>query len=53
MLQDLRRGKPTEIESLNGAIVRLAQQVGLDAPVNALVTRLVHAKEQFAGSGSM
>lgn len=49
MLQDVRRGKSTEIESLNGAVVRLAGQVGLVAPMNALVTRLVHAKEQFAG----
>lgn len=49
MLQDLRRGKPTEIEALNGAIVRLAQPVGLPVPTNALITRLVHAKEQFVG----
>ena len=47
MLQDVRRGKPTEIEALNGAILRLAQQVGVSAPMNALVTRLVHAKERF------
>ena len=51
MLQDVRRGKPTEIESLNGAIVRLAAEAGLAAPMNALVTRLVHAKERFAGTG--
>ena len=49
MLQDVRRGKPTEIESLNGAIVRLAEQAGLAAPMNALVTRLVHVKERFQG----
>ena len=49
MLQDLRRGKPTEIDALNGALVRLAQQVGVAAPTNALITRLVHAKEQFLG----
>ena len=52
MLQDVRRGKPTEIESLNGAIVRLAAEAGLAAPMNALVTRLVHAKERFAGVGN-
>ena len=49
MLQDLCSGKPTEIEALNGALVRRAKQVGIRAPVNALVTRLVHTKEQFAG----
>ncbi len=53
MLQDLRRGKPTEIEAMNGAIVRLAGQVNLPAPANALVTRLVHAKEQFTGVGQV
>ena len=47
MLQDVSVGKPTEIEALNGALVRLGRQVGLSVPVNALVTRLVHAKENF------
>ncbi len=52
MLQDLRRGRPTEIEALNGALVQLARQAGLEAPINALVTRLVHCKEQFVLSYS-
>ena len=52
MLQDVRRGKPTEIDAMNGALVRLATQAGLAAPINALVTRLVHAKEQFFGMSS-
>jgi 2-dehydropantoate 2-reductase len=47
MLQDLRRGKATEIEALNGALVCLAKQAGMQAPINALVTRLVHTKERF------
>ena len=49
MLQDLRHGRPTEIDALNGAIVRLGREAGVDAPVNALVTRLVHEKERFVG----
>lgn len=49
MLQDLRRGKASEIEALNGALVRLGQQAGIPTPVNALITRLVHAKERFMG----
>ena len=49
MLQDVRRGRPTEIEALNGALVRLAEPAGLAAPANALITRLVHAKERFLG----
>ena len=47
MLQDLRRGRATEIESLNGALVRLAQALDLDAPANELVTRLVQMKERL------
>ena len=47
MLQDLRRGKITEIEALNGALVRLAGQARVQVPTNALVTRLVHVKERW------
>ncbi len=49
MLQDIQRGKRTEIEDLNGAIVRIATHHHLEAPTNALLTRLVQAKEQFSG----
>ena len=49
MLQDVRRSKPTEIEALNGTIVRLAVEAGFQAPMNALVTHLVHTKERFVG----
>lgn len=47
MLQDVRRGKPTEIDAMNGALVRLAEQAKVPAPMNALVTRLVKAKERW------
>ncbi len=47
MLQDLRRGRSTEIDAMNGAIVRLGARAGIPAPMNALVTRLVHARERF------
>ena len=49
MLQDLRRGKPTEIDAMNGALARLGHAAGVPVPVNALIARLVHAKERFAG----
>jgi len=45
MLQDIRRGKRTEIHDLNGALVRLGTQHGVAVPVNALLTQFVHAKE--------
>jgi 2-dehydropantoate 2-reductase len=34
MLQDLKRGRRTEIEALNGAIARLADAIGISAPEN-------------------
>jgi 2-dehydropantoate 2-reductase len=34
MLQDLERGKRTEIDQINGAIARLGAAVGIETPVN-------------------
>lgn len=47
MLQDLRRGKLTEIDAMNGAIVRLGLESKVPTPANALIARLVHGKERF------
>jgi 2-dehydropantoate 2-reductase len=44
-LQSLKRGQRTEIDFLNGAVVREAGLAGLAAPVNALLTSLVHEVE--------
>ena len=44
-LQSLRRGQPTEIDFLNGAVVREAAAAGLSAPVNAAIVELVHEVE--------
>ncbi len=41
MLDSLRRGRPTEIDFLNGLVVRIAEQAGLSAPWNRAVCRLV------------
>lgn len=41
MLQDLLAGRPTEIESINGAIVREAQQVGVATPVTSVLADLI------------
>ncbi len=46
MLQDVRRGRPTEIDFINGAIVRLGASHGVPTPVNAFVVDLVHALEE-------
>jgi 2-dehydropantoate 2-reductase len=44
-LQSLRRGQPTEVDYLNGAIVAAGQRAGIETPVNALIVRLVHEVE--------
>jgi len=44
-LQSIRRGQRTEIDALNGAVVRAAERIGQAAPVNAMLTRLVHEVE--------
>jgi 2-dehydropantoate 2-reductase len=46
MRQDLQRGRPTEIDFLNGAVVALGQQHGIDCPVNAALTAIIKAMEQ-------
>lgn len=48
MLADIKAGKKTEIELLNGLIQRYAQEGGIDAPLNAKVVELVSQLE--AGS---
>ncbi len=45
-LQSLRRGRPTEIDYLNGEVVRLGAQLGVPTPNNALVVELVHETER-------
>ncbi len=49
MREDLRRGRRTEIDALNGAIARLGESCGAPCPTNALLTRLVHAREHALG----
>ena len=45
MLQDILRGRPTEIDAINGAVVARGRQAGVDTPVNLLLTQLVQALE--------
>lgn len=48
MLQDIRRGRRTEINVLNGAIVELGKKYNVATPVNEVITNLVKAKELMA-----
>jgi 2-dehydropantoate 2-reductase len=45
MLQDLRRGRPSEIDYLNGAVVAMSSQHGIACPVNGALTAIIKAME--------
>ncbi|KLD62749.1 2-dehydropantoate 2-reductase [Dyella japonica] len=46
MWEDLERGRSTEVEAINGEVVRLAAAHQVAAPVNARLVELVHQVEQ-------
>lgn len=46
MLQDLRRNRLTEIEAINGAVVKMAEKLGLEVPVNRTLTELIRVRQQ-------
>ena len=45
MLQDVERGRWTEIDAINGAVVRAGEGVGVPTPYNRCLTLLVRAIE--------
>jgi len=45
MRQDLLRGKPTEIDHMNGAVVELGKKYGIATPVNAAMTTMIRYLE--------
>ncbi|MFX0149155.1 MAG: ketopantoate reductase family protein [Candidatus Hodarchaeota archaeon] len=47
MLQDIERGRRTEIDYLNGFIVRESHRLGLKAPVNAAIADLIRHIETY------
>lgn len=51
MWEDLARGRKTEVDFLNGEIVRIAEGNGGSAPLNRAIMRLVHEAEE-RGRGS-
>ena len=50
MLQDLRRGRTTEIDHLNGAVAALGEQHGIACGANAGLTSLIKALERGRAS---
>jgi 2-dehydropantoate 2-reductase len=45
MWEDLQAGRRTEVDYLNGAVVKLAQSLGLKAPANERLVALMRAAE--------
>ena len=45
MLEDVEAHRPTEVESINGSLVRQADEQGIDVPLQTALYRLVKAKE--------
>jgi 2-dehydropantoate 2-reductase len=48
MLQDILKGRPSEIDVINGAVVREGAQNGVPTPVNQMLTQLIKALEATA-----
>ena len=46
MLQDLEKGKLTEVDAINGAVVAYGKKVGCPTPMNSKVVEIVHLIEQ-------
>jgi len=45
MWQDIERGRPTEIDFLNGFVVQQGKSFAVPTPINGMLTALVHAIE--------
>lgn len=48
MLQDILNKRKTEIEKINGAIVKEGEKLGLDTPVNRVLMDMIKVKEKLA-----
>ncbi len=51
MLQDILKGRKTEIDALNGAICQYARELGIQTPYNDLLTALIKFKEKPENQG--
>ncbi len=49
MHQDITNHRPTEIDFLNGKVAEMSEEYGFDAENCALITELIHAKEDVLG----
>jgi 2-dehydropantoate 2-reductase len=49
MLQDVEAGRRTEIDVINGAVVRAADEVGVAVPINRALMQLIKGWETQRG----
>ncbi len=49
MFQDIKRGAPTEIDAISGAVTRIGQQHNIPTPINLVCWQLVQALVQTSG----
>lgn len=52
MLQDLQRGRRTEIDAINGRIWQYGEEHGVATPYNETMTRLIRAREKRRGAAA-
>src|SRR5436305_926374 len=50
MLQDLARGRPTEIDAINGYVAARGNALGVATPTNTTLTRLIRARARLSSS---
>ncbi|MNF05098.1 2-dehydropantoate 2-reductase [compost metagenome] len=53
MQDDLIAGRPTEVDWINGEVLKLAEQCGRQAPINARLIELIKQAEKSSPSFSM
>lgn len=46
MLQDIEKGKPTEVDAINGAVSAYGRKVGFPTPMNDKVVEIIHRIER-------
>jgi 2-dehydropantoate 2-reductase len=47
MFQDVERQRPTEVDAINGAVVREGARLGVPTPFNQALLLLIRAREQL------
>ena len=52
MLQHMEEGRATEVDALNGAVVRAGEKLGINAPYNHAITLMIKAREQYMRNAS-